>query len=38
MGLFDLFLKKAPKPQGEYKGKFEMINGYETRFTSWQLI
>ena len=35
MGLFDLFLKKAPKPQGEYKGKFEMLNGYEPRFTSW---
>lgn len=35
MGFFDIFFKKAPKPKGEYKGKFEMLNGYEPRFTSW---
>jgi len=35
MGFFDLFLKKAPKPKGKYQGKFEMLNGYEPRFTSW---
>lgn len=35
MGLFDLFLKKAPKPKGEYQGKFQMLNGYEPRFTTW---
>ena len=35
MGFFDLFLKKAPKPRGEFKGKFEMLNGYEPRFTTW---
>lgn len=35
MGFFDLFLKKAPKPVGQYKGKFEMLNGYEPRFTTW---
>lgn len=35
MGLFDIFLKKAPQPKGEYKGKFEMLNGYEPHFTSW---
>ena len=29
MGFFDLFLKKAPKPKGEYKGTFQMLNGYE---------
>lgn len=35
MGLFDLFLKKSPKPKGEYKGKFEMLNGYEPHFSPW---
>ena len=35
MGFFDLFFKKAPQPKGEFKGKFEMLNGYEPRFTSW---
>lgn len=35
MGFFDLFMKKAPKPKGEYKGTFKMLNGYEPRFTSW---
>ena len=35
MGFFDLFMKKAPKPKGEYKGEFKMLNGYEPRFTTW---
>ena len=35
MGFFDVFFKKAPKPRGEFKGKFEMLNGYEPKFTSW---
>ena len=35
MGLFDLFLKKAPKPKGEFRGTFKMLNGYEPKFTSW---
>ena len=35
MGFFDLFLKNRPKPRGEFKGKFEMLNGYEPRFTTW---
>ncbi|MBQ1295567.1 MAG: phage portal protein [Clostridiales bacterium] len=35
MGLFDLFLKNRPKPRGEFQGKFEMLNGYEPRFTTW---
>ena len=35
MGLLDYFIKKAPKPQGEYKGGFAMVNGYVPRFTTW---
>ena len=35
MGFFDLFLKNRPKPKGEFKGKFEMLNGYEPKFTTW---
>ena len=35
MGLFDLFLKNRPKTQGQYKGKFTMLNGYEPRFTTF---
>ena len=35
MSFFDLFLKKAPKPKGEYKGTFQMLNAYEPRFTTW---
>ena len=35
MGFFDLFLKNRPKPKGEFKGKFEMLNDYEPKFTTW---
>ena len=35
MGFFDLFLKNRPKPRGEYQGRFQMLNGYEPRFTTW---
>ena len=35
MGFFDLFFKNRPKPVGKYNGKFEMLNGYEPRFTTW---
>ena len=35
MGLFDLFLKNRPKTQGQFKGKFTMLNGYEPKFTTW---
>ena len=35
MSLFDLFFKHRPKPVGKYKGYFEMLNGYEPRFTTW---
>ena len=36
MGFFDLFLKKAPKPKGQYQGRFEMMNGYTPTFTTWR--
>ena len=35
MGLFDLFLKNRPKPQGEYEGVFKMLNGYTPKFTTF---
>ena len=35
MGFFDLFLKNRPKPRGEFKGEFKMLNGYEPKFTTW---
>ena len=35
MGLFDIFFKNRPKTQGKYEGKFEILSGYEPRFTSW---
>ena len=35
MGFFDLFLKNRPKPVGEFKGEFKMLNGYEPKFTTW---
>lgn len=35
MGLFDTLFKKAPKPAGQYKGEFKMLNGYTPRFTSY---
>lgn len=35
MGFFDLFFKNRPKPRGDFKGKFEMLNGYEPKFTTW---
>ena len=36
MGLFDWLFGSRPKEQGKYEGKFQMLNGYEPRFTSWQ--
>ena len=35
MGLFDALFKKAPKPVGEYKGDWKMLNGYEPHFTTF---
>lgn len=32
MGLFDFFLKKAPKPKGEYQGGFRMLDGHVPHF------
>lgn len=32
MGLFDRLFGRAPKPEGEYKGSFKMLNGYEPHF------
>lgn len=36
MGLFDKIFGNRPKPQGEYKGEFKLLNGYVPRFTSYQ--
>lgn len=35
MSLFDYIFKNRPKPEGEYKGAFKMLNGYTPRFTSY---
>lgn len=35
MSLFDVFFKNRPKPRGEFKGSFKMLNGYEPKFTTW---
>lgn len=35
MGLFDLFLKNRPKPEGKYEGTFKLLNGYTPHFTSY---
>jgi HK97 family phage portal protein len=35
MGLFDKIFGNRPKPQGEYKGEFKLLNGYVPRFTSY---
>lgn len=35
MGLFDTLFGRRPKPRGEYKGEFKLLNAYEPRFTSW---
>lgn len=35
MGFFDIFFKNRPNPRGKFKGKFEMLNGYEPKFTTW---
>ena len=34
MGLFDNLFKNRPKPQGDYRGVFKMLNGYTPVFTS----
>lgn len=35
MGLFDFLFKNRPKPAGEYKGEFKLLNGYTPHFTSY---
>lgn len=35
MGLFDALFKRTPKPIGQLKGDFKMLNGYTPRFTSY---
>lgn len=35
MGLFDSIFKNRPKPVGEYKGEWKMLNGYEPHFTTF---
>lgn len=35
MGLFDKLFGHRPKPGGEFKGTFRMLNGYEPVFTRW---
>lgn len=35
MGLFDFIFKNRPKPKGEYKGEFKMLNGYTPRFSTY---
>ena len=34
MGLFDNLFKNRPKPQGDFRGTFKMLNGYTPVFTS----
>ena len=34
-GLFDRLFGNRPKPSGEYKGEWRMLNGYEPHFTSF---
>ena len=34
MGLFDNLFKNRPKPKGDYRGTFKMLNGYTPVFTS----
>ena len=34
MGLFDVIFKNRPKPKGDYRGTFKMLNGYVPVFTN----
>ena len=33
MGLFDRLFGNKPKEKGKYEGAFQMLSGYEPRFT-----
>ena len=35
MGLFDFLFKQAPKPTGELKGDWKLLNGYEPHFSTF---
>ena len=35
MGLFDNFLKRRPKPVGEYKGAYKMLTPHQPHFSRW---
>lgn len=35
MGLFDRLFGNRPKPRGEYKGGFKVLDGYTPNFTNW---
>ena len=35
MGLFDKLFGKAPKPSGDFKGEWKMLNGYEPHFSTF---
>ena len=35
MGLFDFLFKNRPKPKGQYKGSFTMLDGYSPRFSTY---
>lgn len=35
MGLFDKIFGRRPRPRGQYKGAWKVLNGYTPHFTSW---
>lgn len=35
MGLFENLFGRRPKPRGEYKGEFKLLNAYEPSWTRW---
>lgn len=35
MGLFDTLFGRRPKPRGEYKGEFKLLNAYDPHFRAW---
>lgn len=35
MGLFEKIFGNRPKPRGDYKGTFKMLNGYTPHFSTW---
>lgn len=34
-GLFEKIFGNRPRPRGEYRGEFRMLNGYEPHFSRW---